>query len=167
MSALTRAHAAFTRGLFGLACAALVAMLAAYVTEVVLRYCFNAPTRWSSDAVSYAMLVCIAFALPAVTRDNGHVAITSLVERLSPALRAQAYRLLAWLSALACLAAAALLASQGVAQWRDGIETVAAFAIPKWWLSAAAALGFAGAATQYVGHVLQADAGALGGEREV
>jgi len=32
------------------------------------------------------MLACIAFALPAVTRDNGHVAITSLVERLAPAV---------------------------------------------------------------------------------
>jgi TRAP-type C4-dicarboxylate transport system permease small subunit len=39
---------ALTRGLFGLACMALMAMLLAYVIEVVLRYFFNAPTRWSS-----------------------------------------------------------------------------------------------------------------------
>lgn len=167
MSALARVQALLTRGLFGLACMALVAMLLAYVTEVVLRYAFNAPTRWSSDVVSYAMLVCIAFALPAVTRDNGHVAITSLVERLPLAVRAPVFRALAWLGALACLAASALLWSQGIDQWRGGIETVAAFAIPKWWLSAAAGLGFAGAAAHFVGHALQAVAEALGGEREL
>lgn len=156
-----------TRGLFGLACTALLVMLLAYVVEVVLRYFFNAPTRWSSDVVSYAMLLCIAFALPAVTRDNGHVAITSLVERLEPAVRTRAFRGLAWLGALACGAATALLWSQGIEQWRGGIETVAAFAIPKWWLSGAAGLGFAGAAAHFVSHALQAEAEALGGEREL
>lgn len=167
MTAPARALAAATRGLFAIACGALAVMLLAYVIEVVLRYFFAAPTRWSSDMVSYAMLVCIAFALPAVTRDNGHVAITSLVERLSEAARAPAFRALAWLGALACAAATALLWSQGFAQWRGDIETVAAFAIPKWWLSGAAGLGFAGAAGHFVGHALQAEAQALGAEREL
>lgn len=157
----------FTRGLFALACVALVVMLGAYVAEVVLRYLFDAPTRWSSDVVSYALLASVVFALPAVTRDGGHVAITSLVERLSPPRQALAFRVLAWVSAAACLAAVALLGSQALAQWQGGIETVAAVAIPKWWLSAAAALGLAGAAAQFVRHALAHDAAALGGEREL
>ncbi len=158
---------ALTRTLFVLACVALLLMLGAYVAEVVLRYIFNAPTRWSSDVVSYAMLVSVVFALPAVTRDGGHVAITSLVERLAPARQALAFRALAWLSAAVCLAAVALMGQQGFAQWQDGIDTVAAIAIPKWWLSAAVAIGLAGAAAHFVVHALAPAATALGGEREL
>lgn len=157
----------FTRGLFALACIALLVMLGAYVAEVVLRYLLNAPTRWSSDVVSYALLASVVFALPAVTRDGGHVAITSLVERLSPGRQAVAFRALAWISAATCIAAVALLGSQALAQWHGGIETVAALAIPKWWLSAAVALGLAGAAAQFVRHALAPAAAALGGEREL
>jgi TRAP-type C4-dicarboxylate transport system permease small subunit len=156
-----------TRVLFTLACAALLLMLGAYVAEVVLRYIFNAPTRWSSDVVSYAMLVSVVFALPAVTRDGGHVAITSLVERLAPARQALALRALAWLSAAVCLAAVVLMGQQGLAQWQGGIDTVAAIAIPKWWLSAAVAIGLAGAAAHFVAHALAPAATALGGEREL
>lgn len=170
MSAAQRATellARLTQGLFVVACAALLVMLLAYLAEVVLRYFFNAPTRWSSDVVSYAMLVCVAFALPAVTRDGGHVAITSLVERMSPARQQLAFRALAWVSALVCAAAAALLSSQGLAQWQGGIETVAALAIPKYWLSGCSALGFVGAAGHFVAYALRRDATALGGEREL
>jgi C4-dicarboxylate transporter, DctQ subunit len=156
-----------TRALFVLACVALVLMLGAYVIEVALRYLFNAPTRWSSDVVSYAMLVSVVFALPAVTRDGGHVAITSLVERLAPARRALAFRALAWVSAAVCAAAVALLGQQAYLQWQGGIDTVAAIAIPKWWLSAAVALGLAGAAAHFVAHALAPAATALGGEREL
>ena len=158
---------ALTRALFGLACAALVLMLGAYVAEVVLRYLFDAPTRWSSDVVSYAMLASVVFALPAVTRDGGHVAITSLVERLPPARQAQAFRALAWLSASVCAAAVALMVQQAYLQWQGGIDTVAALAIPKWWLSAAVGLGLAGAAAQFIAHALAPAAAALGGEREL
>jgi C4-dicarboxylate transporter, DctQ subunit len=156
-----------TRALFALACVALLVMLGAYVAEVALRYVFKAPTRWSSDVVSYSLLVCVVFALPAVTRDGGHVAITSLVERMAPARQALALRALAWLSAAVCLAAVALLSRQAYGQWQGGIETVAAIAIPKWWLSAAVAVGLAGAAVQFVAHARAPSATALGGEREL
>lgn len=163
---LVAALATPTRGLFAVACGALVVMLAAYVTEVVSRYFFDAPTRWASDVVSYAMLACVAFALPAVTRDAGHVAITSLVERLAPRAQQRAHRLLAWISAASCVGAAALLTWQAAAQAAGDIETVAALAIPKWWLSGAVAIGFGGAAVHFVAHALQHRAAALGGERE-
>jgi TRAP-type C4-dicarboxylate transport system permease small subunit len=167
VSTARRFQEALTFGLFRIACAALVIMLSAYVAEVVLRYLFNAPTRWSSDVVSYAMLVTISFALPSVTRDGGHVAITSLIERLSTQRQQMAFRLLAWVSALVCAAATTLLIAQALAQWQGGIETVATLAIPKWCLSVAVALGMAGAAGQFVGHALKSQAVALGGERDL
>lgn len=141
---------ALTAALFALACLALGAMLLSYLIEVALRYFFDAPTRWSSDVVAYALLFGVAFSLPTVTRDGGHVAITSVIERLSPDSQRTVKRLLGWLSAGVCLAASGLLASQAVAQWRDGIETVAAFAVPKWWLSASVALGLALSALHFL-----------------
>lgn len=148
--------ARLTQGMFIVSCAALVVMLLSYLTEVVSRYVFDAPTSWSSDVVSYAMLLCVALALPAVTRDQGHVAITSLVERLTAPRRRQAHSVLSWVSGLACAAATALLASQALSQWQGGIDTVAALAIPKWWLSGVAALGFAGAGANFLVHGVHA-----------
>ena len=145
---------ALTEALFALACAALVVILLVYVAEVALRYVFDAPTRWSSDVVAYALAASVALALPAVTRDGAHVAITSLVDRLPARLRGRCLRLLATVSAAACLTAAALLALQGLVQWRDGIETVAALPIPKWWLSGVVGLGLAGAAAQFLRHAI-------------
>jgi C4-dicarboxylate transporter DctQ subunit len=158
---------ALTQGLFALACLALVAMWAGYVAEVVLRYLFDAPTRWSSDIVSYALTACVALSLPAVTRDGAHVAITSLIDPLPQGLRVRCQRLLALASALACLTAGALIAAQAAAQWRDGIETVAALPIPKWWLSGLVALGLLGAAAQFLRLAARPDGRSLGGEREI
>lgn len=164
---LVRLLDALTKGLFALACIALVTMWVGYMAEVVLRYLFNAPTRWSSDVVSYALAACVALSLPAVTRDGAHVAITSLIDRLPQRLQGRCQRLLAVVSALACLTAAVLIAVQAGVQWRDGIETVAALPIPKWWLSGLVALGLGGAAAQFLRLALRPAGRSLGGEREI
>lgn len=164
---LERAVAAVTRALFVAACAALLVLLGAYVAEVVLRYAFNAPTRWASDVVSYALLVCVSLALPAVTRDGGHVAITSVIERFPLATRQALQRALAWVSSAVCAAAVLLLAGQAWGQWQSNVETVAAFAIPKWWLSGLAAVGMAGAALQFALQAMAVRPSALGAEREL
>lgn len=167
MSTSGRVLAALTRVEFLLACLALVVMLGAYLIQVVMRYAFNAPPLWSSDVVAYALCVSVMLALPAVTRDKGHVAITSLVDRMGTARRLASFRWLAWISAAACTGATALMLSQGLAQWRAGIDTVAAFAIPMWWLSVTVAIGLAGAACHFTVHARRGADAALGGEREV
>ena len=164
---LVRLLDALTKGLFALACIALVTMWVGYMAEVVLRYLFNAPTRWSSYVVSYALAACVALSLPAVTRDGAHVAITSLIDRLPQRLQGRCQRLLAVVSALACLTAGVLIAVQAGVQWRDGIETVAALPIPKWWLSGLVALGLGGAAAQFLRLALRPAGRSLGGEREI
>jgi C4-dicarboxylate transporter DctQ subunit len=164
---LVRLLDALTKGLFALACIALVTMWAGYMAEVVLRYLFNAPTRWSSDAVSYALAACVALSLPAVTRDGAHVAITSLIDRLPQGLQGRCQRLLAVVSALVCLSAGVLIAVQAGAQWRDGIETVAALPIPKWWLSGLVVLGLGGAAAQFLRLAARPAGRSLGGEGEI
>ncbi|MEZ5645394.1 MAG: TRAP transporter small permease [Burkholderiaceae bacterium] len=135
--------------LFAISGGALAVMLMSYLTEVGMRYFLNAPTRWSSDVVSYAMLVSIAFALPVVTRDGGHVAITAMLEWLSPPRRRHAHRALAAISALSCACTSAVLFSQSLSQMREGIETVAALSVPKWWLSASVGMGLLLAALHF------------------
>ena len=80
---LLTVHDRLTTTEFIVACGALTLLLGSYLFEVVLRYGFDAPTRWSSDIVQYMLCLCVAFAMPLVTRDGGHVAITSFLENRS------------------------------------------------------------------------------------
>lgn len=134
-------HDRFTLAEFAIACAALTVLLGAYVFEVVSRYGFNVPTRWSSDLVQYMLCVCISLALPLVTRDGGHVAITSFLEKLQSAPQARVTRGIVWLGVVLLGGTTLLFAQVAVDQARQGIETVAAFAIPKWWLTGVVTLG--------------------------
>ncbi len=145
-SAAGALHDVLTRAGFAVGCAALAVIFAAYNVEVVLRYVFNAPTTWSADLVNYALCLSIFLVFPDVTRRSGHVAITSLIERLSaPRLRLVS-RWIAGAGALMCATTAVIFAGEGLTQGAQGIETVAAFAIPKWWLTAVIAYGFANSA---------------------
>lgn len=139
-------HDRFTLAEFGLAGVALAVLLGAYLCEVVSRYAFNTPTRWSSDLVQYALCVSVALALPMVTKDGGHVAITSFLEKLKPGPMAQATRAIVWLGAVSLAFTTAVFAKIAIEQAKQGIETVAAFAIPKWWLTTVVALGLFDAA---------------------
>lgn len=136
---------------FALAGGALLVLLGAYLYEVVARYGFGAPTRWSSDLVQYALCASVCLALPVVTRDGGHVAITSFLEKLQPQSLARATQAIQWLGVIAMWGVAAVFTSVAVAQWRQGIETVAAYAIPKWWLTALVIFGLVAAG----GHLLR------------
>ena len=141
LARLLAIHDRFTAAEFALACAALAVLLGAYLFEVVSRYGFDVPTRWSSDLVQYMLCVCIALALPLVTRDGGHVAITSFLEKLQSASQARVTRGIAWLGVVALGVTTLLFAQVALDQARQGIETVAAFAIPKWWLTGVVTLG--------------------------
>lgn len=134
-------HDRFSLAEFVLACLALVVLLGSYLVEVVSRYGFNVPTRWSSDLVQYMLCVSVALALPLVTRDGGHVAITSFLEKLSSSQQQVATRAIVWLGVVVLGGTTLLFAQVAVDQAKQGIETVAAFAIPKWWLTAVVTLG--------------------------
>jgi C4-dicarboxylate transporter DctQ subunit len=149
-------HDRFTDLCFALACCALAAMLVAYLYEVVARYLFNAPTRWSSDVVQYALCVATALAFPAVTRERSHIAITSLLERLSPRSQAAAARGLVIAGALILAFISYVFVRIGMEQYSQGVETVAQFAIPKWWLTALVGIGFFDSMLHMVRHALTA-----------
>jgi C4-dicarboxylate transporter, DctQ subunit len=142
MKNLLTAHDRITSLAFAIACLALVVMLGAYLYEIAARYAFNAPTRWSSDVVQYMLCVSIALSFPLVTRDGGHVAITSFVEKLSARRQQLHARSVQWMGSAVLALTCAIFIAVAMTQAGGGIETVAAFPIPKWWLSALAAFGF-------------------------
>lgn len=146
MRRLLALHDAITALAFVISGAALVVLLGAYLFEVVARYGFNAPTRWTSDLVQYMLCVCVALGLPQVTREGGHVAITSFLEKLAVTAQARAVRAIQAAGALVLGAVATAFVQVAWLQAAQGIETVAAFAIPKWWLSALVSFGMAVAA---------------------
>jgi C4-dicarboxylate transporter, DctQ subunit len=167
MSMFLKAHDQIGRAAFAIACVALLVLLGGYLIEVVSRYGFAAPTRWSSDLVQYALCVCMALALPVVTRDGGHVAITSFLEKVSLANQAIAARWIAGVGAVTLAYAAWLCAQVALAQTRDGIETVAAFAIPKAWLTGLVTYGLADSALHLLRQCLGIDSARAGHEMDV
>ena len=141
ISGVLRLHDGITSAEFALATVALAVLLCSFLFEVVSRYFFGAPTRWSSDLVQYSLCVSGALAFPAVTREGGHIAITSFLEKLSASRQALASKTIVWLGAITLFGTTALFLHVATDQARQGIETVAAFAIPKWWLTSVVALG--------------------------
>ena len=89
---LARLHDFLTTVSAVLAAIGLIFIVSSYVFEVVSRYFFNSPTAWVSDFVSYTLAASMFLALPKVTQQKGHVAVTIVIDVLpskaSAAIRA-------------------------------------------------------------------------------
>lgn len=129
---------------------ALAVIVAAYVFEVIARYIFNAPTWWSAELVAYLLCVLVFCMMPEVTRTRGQVAVTVLLEALPPKLSNGLERII-WLLGFAATAAMAWFAGGETArQIERNIQMMAAYPIPKWWVSGWIGLGFGLAALQFL-----------------
>lgn len=136
-----------TLPLFVAACAALAGIVLVTVAEVVLRYAFDAPSRWAADSASYALCAAITLALPELTRRRGHVAITILSDNLPFAnVRARA---LAAIGALTCGGAAWIALGETLRQAERGVMTQGASPIPKAFITGSVTLGLFGAALAF------------------
>jgi TRAP-type C4-dicarboxylate transport system permease small subunit len=139
-----------TEASLAVAMLALAAIFLAYNLEVVLRYVFGSPTRWSAEFVSYLLLVASFAALPRLTRDGGNVAVTVLLERLPPAGQAAAAMAIATLGALICAALAWIAAEETLRQAGRGTRMMAAVPVPKAWISGWIVWGLGLAALQFL-----------------
>jgi len=140
---LCRLHDILTKYAAILAAILLGLIVTAYVFEVIARYFFNSPTSWVSDFVSYALAVSIFLALPKVTQDNGHVAVTIVVD-IIPAKAADVVYTIVSLIGFACLAFSAYVSLQeNTRQYIKDIETLAINPVPQWWISSFITFGLA------------------------
>lgn len=126
-----------------LAATGLAMIVASYVYEVISRYFFASPTAWASDFVSYALCAIIFLALPRVTREKAHVAVTILVD-VAPKRAANITYSAANVLGFLCLTGAAWISLQeNIRQFTRGIETLAIVPIPQWWVSSFITFGLA------------------------
>jgi TRAP-type C4-dicarboxylate transport system permease small subunit len=139
-------------------CVAIMAI--AYTAEVVARYFFSAPLNWSGDLSGYLLCVSVFLALPKVTADRAHVAVSLVVEVMHGQKRRIYLRILWYVTAVVCAFITYFIAVEGVRQFNEHILTSAANQIPKWWISAVACYGLASAAL----HLLYAEPELASGE---
>jgi TRAP-type C4-dicarboxylate transport system permease small subunit len=115
---------------------ALVALIAAeFCYEVVVRYFFDAPTAWTYDVGCFFLAAVIFLSLPEMTRRRAHIHVNLIFDTL-PARGARILRYAIGLLALAaCLIAAWITGSETWRQYSEGVWTLTALPIPKWWVS--------------------------------
>ena len=135
ISKLYSVQDAITKVAATLAAIGLGSIVTAYVYEVVTRYFFNSPTAWVSDYVSYALAASIFLALPKVTKDKQHVAVTILVDIMPSKWANIIYTIISLIGFVCLIFAAYVSALENWRQYSKGIETLAIIPIPQWWVS--------------------------------
>ncbi|OED41870.1 hypothetical protein AB833_08505 [Chromatiales bacterium (ex Bugula neritina AB1)] len=140
---LCAAHDRVTTAAAALAAIGLILIVTFYVYEVVTRYLFDSPTAWVSDFVSYLLCISVFLALPKVTRDRGHVAVTILVDILPAGIAGIIHTIISLIGFL-CLGFAAYVSyGENLRQLSKNIETLAIVAVPQWWISSFITFGLA------------------------
>lgn len=129
---------------------ALASILCLILNEVMMRYFFNAPTTWSMDVNQWLFALTIMLALPEITRTNGNVAITVIIDRMPHSRKELIRRSIAILSFLMCLAAFYIAGIESLRQYNNGITTIWVNPIPKWWISSVIPFGFFLSAMQFL-----------------
>ena len=98
-------------------------MSLAITFEVVMRYFFNAPTIWVSDASAYGLLWIAFLVGPWLTRQDGHIQMGLLSARLRPVTLARLRTVTALVTAAVLGLLCYLTATATVDSWTHGILT--------------------------------------------
>lgn len=150
LHALTRAHDGLTDVSFQFSKLCLGIIVFAYCFEVVARYFFNAPTWWADEAVSYSLSIGCFTMMPHVTRMKGHVAVTLIVDMMSPARARPVYWFIYLLGFLACTAAAWISLDENIRQVVKDVHLMKVEPLPKIWISGWITYGFASSALYFL-----------------
>jgi TRAP-type C4-dicarboxylate transport system permease small subunit len=153
---LAAAQDALTRAGFICAAGCLAGIVIAYCYEVVARYFFNAPTSWASALVSYALCGIVFLATPELTRKNIHIVINVLIDRMPARQVVHLQRIITLACAATCLFAAWVVGTTAVTQYRQGIETILNWPVPKWPLTTVIAYGLLSAGIYFLRHLVSA-----------
>jgi TRAP-type C4-dicarboxylate transport system permease small subunit len=148
---LQRWHDAATEVGAAIAALCVAIMACIYTAEVLARYFLSAPLNWSGDVSSYLLCACAFLALPKVSRDGGHVAITYILERMGSVKRANYSDTLRKITGVTCLAAGIIVAYEAAQLCAEGVLTSQATQIPKWLIGALACLGLFSSALHLFG----------------
>lgn len=126
-----------------LAAIGLALITGSYIFEVFSRYVLASPTAWASDFVGYALCAVTFLALPQVTRDKAHVAVSILVD-IAPKKIANLIHMIISVLGFICLMFASWISLQeNIRQFAREIKTLAIVPIPQWWVSSFITFGLA------------------------
>lgn len=150
LSRMGRTLDLFTKGAYFVSGVALTGILCLIVNEVFLRYFFNSPTTWAGDANQWLFALATMLALPEITRVNGNVAITILLERMPEKKRNSWARVLFFVSCFASFLAVYISGNEVMRQYSMGITTNWIYPVPKWWVSIAIPVGFLLSSLQFL-----------------
>ena len=132
---LAALHDGLTTASFAAAAVVLGGIAFSFCYEVAARYFFSAPTTWAEAFVSYFLCAAIFLAVPELTRRRAHVAINVMLDHLGPSGAIALNRLIRLAGVAACLLAAWFTGNATLDQFRQGIETMSAYPVPKWCVS--------------------------------
>ena len=136
-----------------LAAIGLAMIVGSYVYEVISRYVFNSPTAWASDFVAYALCATVFLALPRVSKERTHVAVTILVDVIPKPIADVVHMIVCLLGFCSLLFAAWISLQENIRQYTRGIETLAMVPIPLWWVSSFVTFGLAVSAFYFLVHL--------------
>ncbi len=143
-------HDGVTEVGFHLAKLCLVIIVFSYCYEVGARYFFNAPTWWADEAVSYSLCIGCFLMMPHVTRAKGHVAVTFLVDLLSPSRAKPVYWCIYLLCFIACVLGTWISLDENIRQVVKDVHLMKVKPIPKYWISVFITYGFGMSALHFL-----------------
>ncbi len=156
VNALRALHDRITRIGFAGAALSVGVITVAFWYEVVARYFLAAPTVWAYAVASYALCPMIFLAMPEMTRRGAHVLIDYLLGALAAKFRQPLRWTVTLATALVCLIGAWITGAETWRQYAQGIETVLAFAVPKWWVSIFVPYGLLNSAIYFFRQLIEA-----------
>lgn len=136
LRAVLLVHDLLTRVSFWLGSAALFFIVAIFAYEVVMRYFLVAPTRWASDFVSFLLLASVFLVVPHVTRIEGNVSVSILLEMLGPDSKISEFlrRFGFAVGAGVCIWAGFIFLNETQRLFDRGTATLTTVQVPKWTL---------------------------------
>ena len=115
-----------------------------------------APTVWAYAVASYALCPMIFLAMPEMTRRGAQIVIDYLLDALPLKYRRPIGWTVTLATALVCLMGAWITGAETWRQYVQGIETVLAFAVPKWWVSIFVPYGLLNSAIYFFRRLIEA-----------
>lgn len=119
-----------------LAAAQLCALVVLVVVDVAARYLRVFSLPWSLEAAEYMLYAITFLGAPWVLREEGHIAIELVVERLAPGPRRAMRRVADALGAAVCLLLVGFSLAVTWRSYQSGVVVQKSFVFPEWWVYA-------------------------------
>ena len=136
MQQLKAFHDRITAAGFAGAALCVAIIVVSFWYEVAARYFFAAPTVWAYALASYVLAPMIFLAMPEMSRRGAQIVVDYFAASLPEKIRNVLAILIAVSGAAICLLCAWITFSETWRQFLSGDETISAWAVPKWWITA-------------------------------